>query len=169
MTEILNKEFTRKSFIKGGVTVVALTATGAASAATGNTPFSKRTPDDFTQNTATIDLWLAIRPDNTVVVTHGEPDFAGTPTGILMLMAEELDTDMSQMVYAQPESWLNVTGGGGGSGGISSRSTQARMAAVYAKQEMLKMASTKLGVPVASLASARASSPAVAARSPTAS
>ena len=55
MTEMLNKEFTRKSFIKGGVTVVALTATGAASAATGNTPFGKRTPDDFTQNTATIE------------------------------------------------------------------------------------------------------------------
>ena len=84
--------------------------------------------------------------DNTVIVTHGEPEFAGTPTGILMLVAEELDMDMSQMTYAPPESWLNTTGGGGGSGGISSRSTQARMAAAYAKQELLKMASTKLGV-----------------------
>jgi CO/xanthine dehydrogenase Mo-binding subunit len=151
MTEMLNKEFSRKTLVKGGAIIVTLGATGSAQAATGNTPFSKRTPDDFTQNTNTIDLWLAIRPDNTVVVTHGEPDFAGTTTGILMLVAEELDTDMSQMIYAQPESWLNVTGGGGGSGGISSRSTQARVAAAYAKQEMLKMASAKLGVPVASL------------------
>ena len=77
---------------------------------------------------------------------------------------------MSQMVYAHPETWLNATGGGGGSGGISSRSTQARAAAAYAKQELLNMASTKLGVPVASLIGrARASSPAAASPSRTAS
>ena len=65
-----------------------------------------------------------------------------------MLVAEELDMDMSQMIVRHPETWLNATGGGGGSGGISNRSTQARAAAAYAKQELLKMASTKLGVPV---------------------
>ena len=97
MTEMLNKEFTRKSFLKGGMMVVGLTAAGTASAATGNTPFAARTPQDFFQNNNTIDQWLAIRADNTVVVTHGEPEFAGTPTGILMLVAEELDMDMSQM------------------------------------------------------------------------
>jgi CO/xanthine dehydrogenase Mo-binding subunit len=151
MTEMLNKEFTRKSFLGGGVMLVGLAAAGSASAATGNTPFAARTPQDYFQNNASIDQWLAIRADNTVLVTHGEPEFAGTPTGILMLVAEELDMDMSQMFYAPQESWLNFTGGGGGSGGISSRSTQARMAAAYAKQELLKMASTKLGVPVGSL------------------
>jgi len=151
MTEMLNKEFSRKSFLRGGVMVVGLAAAGSASAATGNTPFSQRGPQDYFQNNNTIDQWLAIRADNTVVVTHGEPDFAGTPTGILMLVAEELEMDMSQMIYAPPESWLNFTGGGGGSGGISSRSTQARVAAAYAKAELLKMASTKLGVPVSSL------------------
>ena len=155
MTEMLNKEFTRKSFLRGGVMLVGLAAAGSANAATGNTPFAQRGPQDYFQNNATIDQWLAIRADNTVVVTHGEPDFAGTPTGILMLVAEELDMDMSQMIYAQPESWLNFTGGGGGSGGISSRSTQARVAAAYAKQELLKMASTKLSVPVASLSVAK--------------
>src|SRR6188472_3563937 len=69
-----------------------------------------------------------------------------------MLVAEELDiTDMSMMEYAHPETWLIATGGGGGSGGISSRSTQARAAGAYAKRELLKMASTKLGVAVTSL------------------
>jgi CO/xanthine dehydrogenase Mo-binding subunit len=157
MTEILNgdtlsREFSRTAFLKGGAMVVAIGSTaGAASAATGNTPFAQRGPGDYLPNLNTIDAWLAIRSDNKVVVTHGEPEFAGTPTGILMLVAEELDTDMSQMIYASPESWLNATGGGGGSGGISSRSTQARAAAAYAKRELLKMASAKLGVPVASL------------------
>jgi CO/xanthine dehydrogenase Mo-binding subunit len=153
MTEMLKKEFSRKTFVKGGgAMIVGFGAlTGSAQAATGNTPFSQRGPQDWLPNLSTIDAWLAIRADNTVIVTHGEPEFAGTPTGILMLVAEELDMNMSQMSYAAQETWLNATGGGGGSGGISSRSTQARAAAAYAKQELLKMASTNLGVPVSGL------------------
>jgi nicotinate dehydrogenase subunit B len=148
------KEFSRKTFLKGGgVLLVSYGAlAGAANAATGNTPFSKRGPGDYLPDLNTIDAWLAITPDNRVIVSHGEPEFAGTPTGILMLVAEELDiTDMGMMEYAHPESWLNATGGGGGSGGISSRSTQARAAAAYAKQILFNMASTQLGVPVAQL------------------
>src|SRR5207248_954544 len=60
-------------------------------------------------------------------------------------------TDMRMMEYAHPETWLNATGGGGGSGGISSRSTQARAAGAYAKQVLFGMASTQLGVPVSQL------------------
>jgi CO/xanthine dehydrogenase Mo-binding subunit len=153
MTEMLNKEFSRKSFVKGGGAMIigygALA--GAASAATGNTPFAARGPADFLPNLNTIDAWLAIRADNKVIVSHGEPEFAGTPTGILQLVAEELNMSMAQMIYASPETWLNATGGGGGSGGIATRSQQCRAAAAYAKQELLKMASANLGVPVASL------------------
>ncbi len=153
MTEMLKKEFSRRSFLKGGgAMVIGFSAlTGAAQAATGNTPFNERGPQDFLPDLQTIDAWIAIKADNTVIVTHGEPEFAGTPTGILMMVAEELDVSMAQMQYAHPETWLNATGGGGGSGGISSRSTRTRAAAAYAKQELLKMASSKLGVPVASL------------------
>ena len=154
MTEMLKKEFSRKSFLKGGgAMVVGFSALGwgrpRLRPATRRSTSGARS--DFLPNLNTIDAWIAIRADNTVIVTHGEPEFAGTPTGILMLVAEELDVGMDQMVYASPETWLNATGGGGGSGGISSRSTQARAAAAYAKQELLKMASTKLGAPVASL------------------
>ena len=49
----------------------------------------------------------------------------------------------------------NATGGGSGSGGISSRSTQIRAAAAYARQVLLGLASTQLGVPVAQLTTAR--------------
>src|SRR5438094_322572 len=149
------KEFSRKSFLKGGGAVVAgLAVAPAASAATGNTPFSKRGPGDYLPDLNTIDAWLAITPDNKVIVTHGEPEFAGTPTGILMLAAEELNiTDMNMMEYAHPETWLNATGGGGGSGGISSRSTQLRAAAAYAHQQLLGMAATQLGVPASGLSS----------------
>ena len=153
MTELIKKEFSRKSFVKGGgAMIIGFSAlAGKAQAATGNTPFSQRGPQDFLPNLNTIDAWLAIRADNTVIVSHGEPEFAGTPTGILQLVAEELDVSMKQMEYAHPETWLNATGGGGGSGGIPTRSQQCRAAAAYARQELLKMASARLGVAVAAL------------------
>ncbi len=162
MTGFLHeKEFSRKSFVKGGGALIigfsALGAAGAgkAAAATGNTPFSARTSADYLPNLQNVDSWIAITPTNQVIVTHGETEFSGTPTGILMLVAEELNiTNMSMMVYAHPESWLNATGGGGGSGGISSRSTQTRAAAAYGHQVLLGMAATNLGVAQTSLTSA---------------
>jgi CO/xanthine dehydrogenase Mo-binding subunit len=156
MTGLMH-EFSRKKFLKGsGGLIIGFSAlAGKAQAATGNTPFTQRTSADFLPNLQSVDSWLAITPQNHVIVTHGEPEFAGTPTGILMLVAEELNiTDMSMMEYAHPETWLNATGGGGGSGGISSRSTQTRAAAAYAHNVLLGMASTQLGVPVSSLTSA---------------
>jgi len=124
MSELLKKEFSRKTFLKGGGALIVSygALAGTASAATGNTPFAQRGPQDFLPNLNTIDAWLAIRADNTVVVTHGEPEFAGTPTGILMLVAEELDMDMSQIGGGSGTSSGCTTGGGGGSG-TSSRST----------------------------------------------
>jgi nicotinate dehydrogenase subunit B len=147
------KHLSRKAFLAGGgALVVSYSAlAGKAQAATGNTPFNARGPGDFLPDLTQVDSWIAITKDNKVIVTHGEPEFAGTPTGILMLVAEELDTTMDQMIYAHPETWLNATGGGGGSGGISSRSTTCRAAAAAAKQILLGMASTNLGVPVSQL------------------
>jgi len=158
MTGLLHeKEFSRKTFVKGGgALLIGFSALGAiagkAQAATGNTPFQSRVPTDFLPDLNSVDSWIAITTDNKAIVTHGETELGhGTPTGILMLVAEELDLGMDQMVYAHPETWLNATGGGGGSGGISSRSTQTRAAAAYARQVLLGLASTKLGAPVASL------------------
>ena len=59
-TEMLNKEFTRKSFLGGGMMVISLAVAGSAAAATGNTPFAARGPQDYFQNNNTIDQWLAI-------------------------------------------------------------------------------------------------------------
>ena len=68
-----------------------------------------------------------------------------------MLVAEELDVGMDQVVHAAPDTWVNATGGGGGSGGISSRALPVRAAAVRPGRRCSSMASTQLGVPVASL------------------
>jgi CO/xanthine dehydrogenase Mo-binding subunit len=160
------KDFSRKTFVKGGgALVIGLSTVGAlagkaqadqitppAGDQPSAGPFGARTSANFLPNLNSIDSWITINADNTVTVTHGETELGhGTPTGILMLVAEELNTTMDQMYYARPETWLNATGGGSGSSGISSRSTQIRAAAAYGKQVLLGLASTQLGVPVASL------------------
>jgi nicotinate dehydrogenase subunit B len=159
------KEFSRKNFVKAGgalvVTVSALTASGKARADQTKPPFvdhpsegafNQRGPQDYLPDVTQVDTWITINADNTCTVTHGETELGhGTPTGILMLTAEELNMNFSQMWYAHPESWLNVTGGGSGSSGISSRSTNIRAAAALAKATLLNMASAKLNVPVANL------------------
>ena len=64
MTGFLHeKQFSRKSFVKGGGALIisfsALGAAGAASAATGNTPFTARTPNDFLPDLQQVDSWIA--------------------------------------------------------------------------------------------------------------
>ena len=151
------KEFSRKTFVKGGGALIigfstlASTA-GKASAANANTPFAQRTPADFLPDQTQVDSWITLNADNTVTVTHGETELGhGTPTGILMIVAEEMDMNMTQMKFAPVESWLQAIGGGNGSSGISARSTAIRAAAALAKQTLLGLASTQLGVSASSL------------------
>ncbi|HEY4347794.1 MAG TPA: molybdopterin cofactor-binding domain-containing protein [Gaiellaceae bacterium] len=157
------KHFSRKTFVKGGgALVVGYSVLAGNARADQITPpaadhpsagtFAARGPQDFLPNLNAVDSWITLNADNTVTVTHGETELGhGTPTGVLMVVAEEMNMDMSQMYYAHPETWLNATGGGSGSGGISKRSTQIRAAAALAKSTLLGLASTKLGVPAASL------------------
>ena len=135
MTGLLHeKEFSRKNFVKGGgaliIGVSALAGVANARADQTKPPaadhpsagaFNQRTSANYLPDVTQVDTWITINADNTCTVTHGETELGhGTPTGILMLTAEELNMNFSQMWYAHPESWLNVTGGGSGSSGISS-------------------------------------------------
>jgi CO/xanthine dehydrogenase Mo-binding subunit len=107
-----------------------------------------------------------VNPDNTVTLLTSQGEVGqGISTGFLMVAAEELDVDLSQMIYAnsvrnkagEALSSVNdnyvvgLTGGIGGSNSMSSTGHRIRAAAVAARAELLKLASTKLGVPVASL------------------
>jgi len=152
MTEILNKELSRKTFVKGGgALIVAFSAAGALSAgkaANAAGPTSAGYNPDATQ----VDSFITVNADNTVTVKHGQPDWGhGVVTGIVMLVAEELDMDPSQVFYPTPDTWVNGGGGGGGSGGIASRALPVRAAAVAARAKLLQLASTQLGVPASSL------------------
>ena len=98
MTEMLKKEFSRTSFVKGGgAMIVGFALAGAGSAAKAATAATTRTRRPAPADQTTVDSWLTINADNTVSVKHGKVELGqGTPTGLLMIAAEELDMSMAR-------------------------------------------------------------------------
>src|SRR5262245_4538853 len=99
MTEILNKEFSRRSFLKGGgAMIVGFSALGAVlgakTAKAAGSPYDSYGPYDSQQ----IDSWIVTHADNSATVKLGMIELGqGSTTGLLMIAAEELNMDMSQM------------------------------------------------------------------------
>ncbi len=154
MTELLKKEFSRKSFVKGGgAMVVGFSVVGAglgAKVARGaEDPYASMGPYDQ----LAVDSWLTIHADNTATIKVGKVELGqGTLTGILMIAGEELDMSLSQLKFLRHDT--NVTpiqGSTVGSQGIQRGGQQTRAAAAAAKTALLKLASASLGVPIASL------------------
>jgi CO/xanthine dehydrogenase Mo-binding subunit len=162
MTGFLDeREFSRKSFIKGsGAMIVGLSVAGAglsakaAKAAAGDRlnpadPYATLVRD-FSQ----VDTYVVMHPDNTCSITCGGMDNGtGTGTGWLLLAAEELNMDLKQMHFVLPDTGVTAhpQQGTSSSFGTKGIGPQVRTAAAYAKQTMLNLASTQLGVPLASL------------------
>jgi CO/xanthine dehydrogenase Mo-binding subunit len=153
MTEMLNKELSRKTFLKGGgVMVVGFSMLGAGllpgKASAAESPFASNFPDG-----GQIDSWVVIHEDNTASILTGHQELGqGTATGLLMIAGEELDMDMSQLKFVAEDT--NVTPNSpisAGGSGISKNGPQVRAATAAAKQALLGLASASLGVPVASL------------------
>jgi CO/xanthine dehydrogenase Mo-binding subunit len=152
MTEILKKEFSRRTFVKGGgALIVGFSMAGAAvagKAAHAAGPTSAGYSPDQTQ----VDSFLTLNSDNTWTIKWGQPEWGhGATTGISMLVAEELDVGMDQVKYPAPDTWVNGNGGGGGSGGIVGRALPVRAAAVAARATLLNMAASQFGVPASTL------------------
>ena len=101
MTEMLNKEFSRKTFLRGaGALVVGLSLGGAGvagkaqAASQASAAVNIPGPPDPTL----IDSWLAVHPDSTVSIFMGEHENGtGTATGTAMIVAEELSLPVSSI------------------------------------------------------------------------
>ncbi len=148
MTEMLNKEFSRTSFIKGGgAMVVGFSLAGAAVGA--QTAKAAYNPDP-----TLVDSWLTINADNTITFKTSQIEVGnGTTTGLGMIVADELDVAVDQVHHSPWDSTVLVDSGttGGSTGIQSSGGPPLRAAAATAKQALLALASTSLGVPVANL------------------
>jgi CO/xanthine dehydrogenase Mo-binding subunit len=150
--ELLDREFSRKSFLKGGGALVvgfSLAGSAVAGAAKGATARTTAGPPDANQ----IDSWIAIHEDNTATVFHGKIELGqGTSTGLLQIAAEELDLTMEQIRESRVDTDYSPNQGvTAGSSSISRGGPQVRQAAAEARAVLLGLASKQLGVPVAQL------------------
>jgi CO/xanthine dehydrogenase Mo-binding subunit len=149
MTGFLHeRELSRKTFLKGGgAMVVGFSLAGAGlGASAANAQYE---PDK-----SQADSWLTINPDNTASLKTSHIELGnGLTTGLLMVMAEELDMSMDQVRHSPWDSDILVDSGlNGGSTAIQSAAgPPLRAAAASAKQTLLGLASKQLGVPVSSL------------------
>jgi CO/xanthine dehydrogenase Mo-binding subunit len=155
MAELLQVEFSRRGFIRGGGALIvgvglggAAAAKSRAAAAAVNAPG----PPDPTL----IDSWLAVHPDNTVSIFMGKHENGtGTATGTAMIVAEELSVSVAQVRVERWDSGgpnpVPSQGPTVGSNGIEVGARPMRAAAAAAASALLNLASTKLGVPAVSL------------------
>ena len=152
MTGLLHeKEFSRRSFIKaGGMLIVGFSLAGSGLAGKAS---AAPTAAGYLPNPNQIDSWLTIGADNTATLNTSQIETGnGIMTGFLMVAAEELDMELSQMRYGPDDTYIVLsTGSEGGSNAIAGTAPPIRAAAVSARQALLGLASTQLGVPVSSL------------------
>ncbi len=146
------REFSRRSFIKGGGALVvgfSLAGSGLAGKASAAIP----TPAGYLPDPNQVDSWLTIGADNTATLKTSQIETGnGIMTGFLMVAAEELDMDLGQMRYGRDDTYIVVASGGeGGSNAIAGTAPPIRAAAVSARQALLGLASAQFGVPAASL------------------
>jgi nicotinate dehydrogenase subunit B len=158
------KEFSRKTFLKGTGAVVA--GVSAAGGLAGNALAAAPTSDGYLPDLTKLDSYISFATDNTVTLKFSQIETGnGITTGFLQVLAEELDMDMIQMKYGSTnydsaghmlntivDTWVVAsTGGEGGSNAMSGQGPKIRAAGAQARGILLGMASTQLGVPVSSL------------------
>jgi nicotinate dehydrogenase subunit B len=146
------KEFSRKSFLKGGgALIVGFSLAGAAvagGAPAADNPYASNGVDQYS-----VDSWITINADNTATIkTGGIRQGTGSDTGLLMIAGEELNMDMSQLEFVLADTSLTPdTGKHSASNTIKDAGPGVRAAAATAAQALVGLASTRLGVPVANL------------------
>src|SRR6185369_3305289 len=126
----VDTDFTRRDLLKGGGALIVgfSFAGGTAQAARGDVAGP---PDPNA-----VDTWIAIRADNTASVYFGKCELGqGNTTGLLQIVGEELDLDMSQLKAVRLDT--NITpdqGATSSSSSIHRGGPQLRAAAAEARQ-----------------------------------
>jgi nicotinate dehydrogenase subunit B len=151
MTELLNKPFSRRRFVQGsGALIVGFSLAGGSVAGAATTA---RGDDTNPPDPNNIDSFVQINADNTATIYFGKIELGqGSSTGLLQIAAEELDMEMSQVKNVRHTTGITPDQGYTfGSQSIANAGPQVRAAAAEARQALLQLASTKLGVPASAL------------------
>ena len=106
-----------------------------------------------------INIWVAIKPDDTCVIRIARSEMGqGTLTGLAQLVAEELECDWSKVTtegitpgqnLASKRAWGEM--GTGGSRGIRTSQDYVRKGGAAARIMLMQAAAEKLSVPVTEL------------------
>jgi nicotinate dehydrogenase subunit B len=151
MTGFLHeKEFSRKNFLKGGgALIVGFSALGAGFAGSTKAAGASFPLVDPGQ----LDSWLQIDANGKVTAFSGRVDQGqGKDTAYAMTIAEELDIPFDSVTMVMGDTARGPNQGKStATNGISTGLPPLRNAAAQARQTLLGLASTQLGVPVASL------------------
>jgi CO/xanthine dehydrogenase Mo-binding subunit len=135
-------ELSRRQFLKttGGL-IVSFKLFPAVSAF-GQTTVGPGIDADPTQ----LDSWLAVAPDGTITVFSGKVDLGtGVETALAQIVAEELDVPFSRVHMIGLDTTKAIDQGiTAGSRTIERGGPQLRQAAAAARQELLKLAATRL-------------------------
>jgi isoquinoline 1-oxidoreductase subunit beta len=149
-----NTTLSRRSFIVGSAAIA-----GGGLALGLNVPFAEEAQAQRAQAATEVNLWVAIKPDDTCVIRMARSEMGqGTITGLAQLVAEELECDWSKVTtegitpgrnLASKRAWGEM--GTGGSRGIRTSHDYVRRGGAAARLMLLQAAADQLNVPVGEL------------------
>src|SRR5919106_1765174 len=134
----------RRQFLKGtGALIVSFNLFPSASKL-----FAQTRRPDGELDPQSLDSWLAISPDGTVTFFTSKVEIGtGIQTALGQIIAEELDVPFERVILDSGDTTKSIEQGSTvGSRTIERAGPQVRQAAAAARQELLKLASTRLGV-----------------------
>jgi isoquinoline 1-oxidoreductase beta subunit len=147
-------DLTRRRFIVGSAAAGAGLAIGL--------PFSALTEaaDDAQPHASEVGAWVLIQPDDTVIIRVVRSEMGqGTLTGLMQLVAEELECDWQRVTWEFPGPGESLARGGvwgsfstGGSRGIRESEQYVREGGAVAREMLIAAAAQRWGVPAAQCA-----------------
>jgi len=154
-----NAGFSRRNFLKGaGALIVTFSATSLVGTAFGQGRGRGGVVDPTIPNPQQLDSWLAISADGNVTAYSGKVELGqGISTAQTQLVAEELSVPFERVTLIYGDT--SITPDQGVTSGSQSHPTNFNngalaLAGATARQALLRMASTRLGVPVEQLVAA---------------
>src|SRR5580700_9842606 len=114
MTGLLHeREFSRKSFVKGGgALIVGFSVLGLAARAKGATQLASNAYSSPHLDQSQLDTWITIHADNTASIKSGAiRQGTGSDTSIMQIAAEELDMGMGQMEFVRDDTAVTPSTG----------------------------------------------------------
>jgi isoquinoline 1-oxidoreductase subunit beta len=144
-------KLSRRSFIVGSAAIA-----GGGLALGMSVPFGTAYAEGTPPGANQVNLWVAIKPDDTCVIRVARSEMGqGTLTGLAQLVAEELECDWSKVTtqgitpgenLASKRAWGEM--GTGGSRGIRTSQDYVRRGGAAARIMLLQAAADQWGVPV---------------------